>query len=524
MNPFAASASCSEELWQRLEARRPAPLRFVLHLSRRPNASLCPCLQVELASSFATTWGDRTSFTVTRILDPEHRIPYITLSPLFYAGGLTLIQGLLRFSLAPASFDVSLAGLEPWDDMWVTLPLARNIAAQLGLHSVLAEILNPRTALAWSLDEFEAGLSHNWRVPHDVVDSAAYSTDAITAQEAKFAHVQMLPLGQQIKTLVSADLRSSILESASQRAKQSEFRLHQKLVRWTSQVWSAWADISPILQYQVGSSDAATTREVTERVSALIEELGGSSIPPTWVDLLEWTQLSAQAACLPPTTKGHTDEESLLSSLSLAQLAQLRTSTHGHLCDMGLCPPVLHQAQADQDTLLKLQPILRAKLASLHTINLLSLPFSSSSTLDPPREPYHPATSNPHYIETRSTRTPSVLLEKDASSAYAKEFAALHAKVDALTAKIEALTAVNRASASVAPQHATGRSTGYGKVAENSELVMSNLRAIEADTRASAVDAAPPPPLGGITASSPSLIVVIASLAFFFAIIQSIPE
>ncbi|KAJ1027318.1 hypothetical protein NDA18_003327 [Ustilago nuda] len=149
-SPFSNPVSTTTELWQRLEARRPLPLRFVLSLSCRPNASLCPCLQVDLQS---TTVSGRY-FTVTRILDPEHRVPYISLTPLLLASGLSLIEGLLRFSIPLTSYDLSLAGLEPFDDFWVSLPLARSIATELDLLPSLAATLDPKAALAWSLDEF----------------------------------------------------------------------------------------------------------------------------------------------------------------------------------------------------------------------------------------------------------------------------------------------------------------------------------------------------------------------------------
>lgn len=57
-----------------------------------------------------------------RILDPEHREPFITLGGIFAAAGLTPIEGLLRFDLhrGRGHFDVSLAGLEPRDELWVS--------------------------------------------------------------------------------------------------------------------------------------------------------------------------------------------------------------------------------------------------------------------------------------------------------------------------------------------------------------------------------------------------------------------
>ncbi len=162
----------------------------------------------------------RWVFTVTRILDPEHRTPYITLTPLFHAAGLTLVQGLLRFSLPPTSFSLSLAGLEPFDDLWISLPLARSIASSLNLLSALSALLDTKMALAWSLDEFSEGLSHNWRIPQQYVDAASYSTDAITDPGLRWGELKMLPRGQQVKTLISGEMRARVVRREGERRKE----------------------------------------------------------------------------------------------------------------------------------------------------------------------------------------------------------------------------------------------------------------------------------------------------------------
>jgi hypothetical protein len=55
------------------------------------------------------------------ILDPEHREPFVSLGALFLAAGITPAEGLLRFELRRdrLDYDLSLAGLEPFDEIWV---------------------------------------------------------------------------------------------------------------------------------------------------------------------------------------------------------------------------------------------------------------------------------------------------------------------------------------------------------------------------------------------------------------------
>ncbi|CBQ71956.1 conserved hypothetical protein [Sporisorium reilianum SRZ2] len=416
----SSSLPSSTELWQLLEARRPSPLRFALHLSRRPNAALCPCLQTHLL----TRTG---SFTVTRILDPEHRVPYISLSPLFHAAGLTLVQGLLHFDLGSSSFDLSLAGLEPWDDLWASLPLARSIASSLKLDTALAAMLDARTSAAWSLDERERGVSHNWRVPQQWVDAAGYSTDAIT--RVAFERVEMLRRGQQVATLVSGEMRERIVEQARERRGSAVFGLHQRLVRWSAHVVAVWQDVQAAAGEQEG-------RE--EKVWGLLEDLRNAVLPPTSTDVLEWLQLVS-----PPTDGASTATErlgsgasSLLAPLTLAELSAQRTTEPA----LGQLLPTPTQ---DLDEIVaQLESILRSKLASLHHMNLVSLPHLASLHDDVSKEPEH-LNAQQHAPSTPSY--PALTRQPEPASATAanrdNEVAQLSAKVDQIMGKLDRLLA-----------------------------------------------------------------------------------
>lgn len=502
-SPFSEPADSSSELWQRLEARRPSPLRFVLHLSRRPNAALCACLEVDLASSTSPS----TSFTVTRILDPEHRVPYITLTPILHAAGLSTIQGLLRFDLPTSSFDLSLAGLEPWDDLWISLPLARSIASQLGLSQALALILDARSAQAWSLDEFDEGLSHNWRVPQDVLDPAAYSTDAITDEELRFDRAKLLPQGQQIKTLVSRELRKAIVSKAREKGRSSEFRLHQNLVKWSSQVYSVYLEFGPTLRGDVDGEERKATLE------AGFDDLRDAILPPTETDLLDWLQSISQFSQFTKSTAesfstGQHDSEStsMLSPLTPLEMSDLR----GNEPTLGDLLASTSQGDDESETLARLHSILRSRMAALHNINLISLEHLSSTGT---------ASLDVHYDGpiTASTinrgSTPEILSATEVAAATKDDVLQLHAKIDQLAERIESLLA---SSSSTPPHRLSQRPDQLPAVHSRDVEQHSPLPAPPADSHRRNMSV---PTLTRIE-STPSLAIVVVSAAVFLLLIK----
>ncbi|KAJ9478226.1 Calcium-transporting ATPase, partial [Pseudozyma hubeiensis] len=428
-SPFSEPADSSAELWQRLEARRPSPLRFVLHLSRRPNAALCPCLEVDLPSSNSTS----AFFKVTRILDPEHRVPYITLTPILHAAGLTIIQGLLQFDLPTSSFDLSLAGLEPWDDLWISLPLARSIASQLGLAQALALILDARSAQAWSLDEFDEGLSHNWRVPQVVLDAAAYSTDAITDEELRFDRAKLLPQGQQIKTLVSRELRRAIVSKAREKGRSSKFRLHQNMVRWSSQVYSVYLEFGPTLR---GLVDGEERKAI---LKTGFDDLHDAVLPPTGTDLLDWLQSISQLSQFTDSTaessstgQQDSDTSSMLSPLTPLEMSDLR----GNEPTLGDLLASTSQGDDESETLARLQSIFRSRIAVLHNINLVSLEhLSSAGTASLDVQPNEPIIASTMHADIR----PEMLSATEMAAATKDDILQLRAKIDQLANRIEFL-------------------------------------------------------------------------------------
>ncbi|KAL8290531.1 hypothetical protein RQP46_002789 [Phenoliferia psychrophenolica] len=124
--------------------------------------------------------GEHAAVQVVRILDPEHREPFISLSRIFLACSLSPLEGLVRFKLRRPGYDSSLGGLAPWNDIWVPLPEARRVAKELNVDDELAALLEWETRSAWSVeDKEEGGLVHNWKIQSDVIDPQRYSTEAM---------------------------------------------------------------------------------------------------------------------------------------------------------------------------------------------------------------------------------------------------------------------------------------------------------------------------------------------------------
>lgn len=115
------------------------------------------------------------------------------------------MAGLIRFNLLRSAFDVDLAGLAPFVDVWAPLADARRIADELGVLDALAGLLDWSTRRCWSVFDAEedallhkcampsvCGTDHrSWRLPPTELAEAAYSTDAMLA--ASFSAV--VPLG-----------------------------------------------------------------------------------------------------------------------------------------------------------------------------------------------------------------------------------------------------------------------------------------------------------------------------------------
>lgn len=447
-------------LWHVLSSRRPLHLRFALYPSRRPSGALCPCLEVnlpalgQLSSGCTTTDRSNPAFRVTRILDPEHKTPYVSLSPIFLAAGLSTVQGLLLLSLNPSSdYSLSLAGLEPWDDIWVSFRLATHVAKELGVYPRLSALLDPRTKLAWSLDEGDRGISHNWRVPAEFLDPATYSADTLLAA-AGFAGIKILRDGEQLTTLVSVQQRK---QAKSVRAEEVSDcgKLHEKLVRWSHMCYAAWYDVrharARLLdsQHDAGLNDGRTKNADLELARGVAQDIDILHVPPTLQDVQEWLQHSMPLDLGLKAAKP-VQELTTLTRTQYMRLRQLDTELGTRGVDQRL-----HVAAMDEtgclDVLDDLELQLRAKMGSLHRLQLLSqqngLPHLRDTTESPiealgdmqtftwqdDANPYQHLLDSIKQIIQRSIRD---RLDTRASSSDNKD---IHARIESLHERLEDL-------------------------------------------------------------------------------------
>ena len=375
---------------------------------------------------------------------------------------------------------------------------------------MLGAILDPKTSLAWSLDEFEEGLSHNWRVPNEWVDGGSYSTDAIIDPELRFDRVGMLERGQQIKSLISGELRSGIVRKAGERRRERGFRLHQKLVRWSSQLYAVWLDVRPPLEMVEGDTKEVEEEGLWERAKALLTDLEGISVSPTQVDMLEWLQLLLDQSTNPQNPLQHDENgantDRLLSPLSMRELSELRSmGSHDS--------SILFDTSEDiRDTVTQLGSTLKARIATLHRMDLLSQ-TSFTPSRDKVESPH--AEVNELDAPVRSTRG-IVAPPQPQLAARDEQVAELHAKMDSLTKKVDALIE-SQSSAHNAKPRPVGRRDAEATAAPSEEDVLHPVTAVEREV----VNTFPQPIGLQNIETTPSPIVILLSIALFLALIRS---
>ncbi|GAA6058356.1 hypothetical protein JCM3770_005852 [Rhodotorula araucariae] len=183
---------------------------------------------------------------VFRLIDPEHREPFVSLGRLFLACLITPVDGILRFHLDRLEYSTELAGLAPVLDLWVTLRVARKVAAELGVLDELAALLESETRGAYSVeDKEEGGLVHNWKIGSDRIPPDEYSTHAMLS--TTFPRIHLLAPGSQVRTLLPPfSSFPSYLERAVDQsgvsAEASLDALWSRLVEWSVLVHESYLD------------------------------------------------------------------------------------------------------------------------------------------------------------------------------------------------------------------------------------------------------------------------------------------
>lgn len=187
---------------------------------------------------------------VFSILDPEHKQPFFSLDAIFLLAGLSVPSGLTRFRLRrdKGDFDLTLAGLEPREAIWSPWHVAHSVVQELDLLPALQSLFSCRHA--WSLDEDNEGLTHNWCVSSEQIDPSTYSLSALLEQQ--FDTITLQPKGQQIRTLISTAQRDYASDCGipaclwlgmSDNGRTRRVRTEQQLLRWAVRSFEQWNEV-----------------------------------------------------------------------------------------------------------------------------------------------------------------------------------------------------------------------------------------------------------------------------------------
>ncbi len=194
--------------------------------------------------------------------------------------------------------------------------------------------------------------------------------------------------------------------------------------------------------------------------------------------------------------------EAILSPLSLSELSQLRSNQD----TFGASLPPDASADEIEEAVTRLRLTLRAKMASLHRMNVLSLPIIASKPAEADAETE--AAESPANDSSRGAGNASKFNVRDGHS---EKLAALNEKVDNLTAKIDALLEAQtrtssparraRGDAALSDAHRRREVNDTSHHALNSALSMLNI--------------------ARLTNPTLSLAIIILSLALLFSIMKS---
>ncbi|TNY22421.1 hypothetical protein DMC30DRAFT_415089 [Rhodotorula diobovata] len=190
---------------------------------------------------------------VLRLIDPEHREPFVSLGRIFLACGVTPAEGLLRFRLDRLDYSTTLGELAPLLDLWVPLRTARRVAAELSVLDELAALLEWPTRGAYSVeDKEEGGLVHNWRIASDRIPSDEYSTARMLSCvlfSTPFPRLHLLPPGAQVRTLLPP---LASFPSLHEDAAGGLDAAWSKLIEWSIVAYEAFLDGEDAEQSAVG--------------------------------------------------------------------------------------------------------------------------------------------------------------------------------------------------------------------------------------------------------------------------------
>jgi hypothetical protein len=183
-------------------------LHFELYEAACRRQQPCPCLWVELNGVRVLRLLEYANVPLPSCpcpmyCSPELKEGFVSAGRLLLATGHSPAAGLSQFPtcLRLASLDLSLS---PFEDLWIALDRARELADALGCFEALQAFLDPATRLAYSVyDAAETSFVHNWRIP--LVPSEEYSLSRM--RSTHFSHLIPLKDDQQMRTPADRQLQ-----------------------------------------------------------------------------------------------------------------------------------------------------------------------------------------------------------------------------------------------------------------------------------------------------------------------------
>ncbi|KZO91743.1 hypothetical protein CALVIDRAFT_541502 [Calocera viscosa TUFC12733] len=271
----------------------PCALNFRLLPSRLPDRAFCPVLVCTIRG-----------VEIVRILSPDLGEPFLSLSRIFLLCAIPPSIGLQRFSLQlPFSYDVSLANLAPFDDVWVSLRTARRVARELGVEEELGPLLEWSGRKAFSDVRWdESGrcvLIQNWYARMCERPFAPFYR--VEAKDEK--HI----------TVVDPAELQKLRETTLNAREQAFMKAWEKITTWSSFAYEEWRDNQssqkPSRPTTVTFEDPASLTLQSafpsllyEATYSLEELLSSSSHSPSGLGLTNGMALHLNGHAVPPRT------------------------------------------------------------------------------------------------------------------------------------------------------------------------------------------------------------------------------
>ncbi|WVR06043.1 hypothetical protein IAU60_003071 [Kwoniella sp. DSM 27419] len=182
----------------------PLPVHFALLPSMLPSKTLSPVLYVLV-----------NKIPIYLTLDPS-RSPQLSLLPLFLAlQPISPVNIFTSLYLLPSQYSLTLDGIAPHLDIWVSLSTARKVVHSLGADTLFWDSANPTRGLlaagvdhAMSWDDGD-GIGHNWMPPPSQIPRAAYSLASLSS--SSLLGVSVIRDSRYIVTPLDQHIRAEII-------------------------------------------------------------------------------------------------------------------------------------------------------------------------------------------------------------------------------------------------------------------------------------------------------------------------